>query len=297
MYRDHDKHNVCLPPAERRTGTRRRAAAAFTLVELLVVIGIIAVLISMLLPALNRAREQARAAKCLSNLRQLAMATIGYCNYNKGSFPGQGAKGGGIAWIAWGATPGENDPNNAGYIDNSALQPYLGSRGDALKELMRCESDDVNSRPRQTEPELYRYSYSMNTALARPDRFRGEPFYNAVSLGNRALRIGMVRNSSNKIMFVEEDSKTLDDGAWSPFIVNQTTTPPTFWNPATGGAMTQFDPNSTSSMANQLADRHERSKAKYDPQGRGNIAFVDGHAEFFSRMDAGKQEHCDPLFR
>jgi prepilin-type processing-associated H-X9-DG protein/prepilin-type N-terminal cleavage/methylation domain-containing protein len=68
----------------RKSELSTQALQAFTLVELLVVIGIIGVLISLLLPSLNKARQQAKSVQCTSNLKQIGLGILMYCNDNHG---------------------------------------------------------------------------------------------------------------------------------------------------------------------------------------------------------------------
>lgn len=80
---------------------KNRGRAAFTLVELLVVIGIIALLMAILMPALSKARAQANTVACASNLRQMGIAMVMYVNETK-HYPGaQAVLGGGRNFAIW----------------------------------------------------------------------------------------------------------------------------------------------------------------------------------------------------
>jgi hypothetical protein len=141
----------------------RRSRRAFALVELLVVIGIVALLIAILLPVLSRARAQANRVACLSNIKQLGTALLMYCNDNDEYFPTCAWWDEGLAyrpypedWVHWQANR---------VLDDSAIAKYVG-RGEQLKRILRCPADSFDGRkPRvgiMPGQGPYLYSYAMN---------------------------------------------------------------------------------------------------------------------------------------
>jgi len=172
--------------------------AAFTLVELLVVIGIIALLISILLPALGRAKGAANTVKCLSNVRQLAMASTIQATERRGFIQASSEKDilklldptrVKYVWRTSGA-----DPVPADWA--SALLPYMGdkSRQDlnfkdstSKRELFQCPSD-VNQLAGSNNGyaimvnvgvEYVPASYALNADIASAvDPRNGKGFFN-----------------------------------------------------------------------------------------------------------------------
>lgn len=272
--------------------TPRRILGAFTLVELLVVISIIAVLIGILLPTLGRARESARRLSCASNLHQLATAYMMYAANNKNWLPATARDNAYLYndWIFW-------DFNRN--FDNGALIPALGGKPSIRyatitqkstfsPAIFRCPSDDTSFRLKNLTGGPYRYSYVVNLYLGT-----GYYYDYYKSQGPASLFVGLltqVRSPSDKVMLYEEDFTTLDDGNGNP----------------------ELGTPSSPASTNLLSLRHEKGKKELDiPPGtppnqlvvytslpnrqlRGNVAYCDGSVRFTTRAEFHNQKCYRP---
>ncbi|MBE7157561.1 MAG: prepilin-type N-terminal cleavage/methylation domain-containing protein, partial [Rhodospirillales bacterium] len=151
--------------------TRRRAGAAFTLAELLVVIAVVGVLAGLLFTALSKVQARGRATQCVANLRQWGVALNLYANDNDGNYPKRGQ---GIQPI----TMLEVNQLTAPDVWINALPPYFGQPGfvDAVHAGRAPKPGDhsvfvcPDARPSASGP--YFLPYAMNMYLSptiRPD--------------------------------------------------------------------------------------------------------------------------------
>jgi prepilin-type N-terminal cleavage/methylation domain-containing protein/prepilin-type processing-associated H-X9-DG protein len=201
---------------------RVRTGLAFTLVELLVVIAVIALLASLLMPVLSAAKRRAGQATCLNNLKQLGLGMQMYLDDFRDTFPGMASQHSGFQasdWIWW------RTNDSAHPVQQSPIAASLAS---ADTKLFRCPLDtDDSARLAQADGNgPYPYSYSLTSY----DVVNGfNPGMASVFTGGQNLPfyLAAVRNPGGKIMLAEEvasdnsrDNPTgataINDGRWMP---------------------------------------------------------------------------------
>jgi prepilin-type N-terminal cleavage/methylation domain-containing protein/prepilin-type processing-associated H-X9-DG protein len=173
----------------RRTARWR---CGFTLVELLVVIAIIALLVAILLPALSRAKKQASAVACGSDIRQIYQALLQYAADNKDHLPP-------VPWI--GVRPTAQyahfaftfDRDGVANYNTGSLLKYLGKTPQTRNRVMQCP-DDENINPFNSMPER-NYSYSFNYQI---DLAGSGP------IDTPTIRLSQIPRSSQKVLIFEE---------------------------------------------------------------------------------------------
>lgn len=145
---EHTMHQQKRGPSPLAPLAKVRTARTFTLIELLVVIAIIGILVSMLLPALGKGREVARAIVCTSNERQIYLAFSTYAGDNNDALPG-----GAYYTYCW------KDFANGGYLTGG--ESYAGQANGLRYRIMQCPSEAgavvglLSQNPAQTVSKMF----------------------------------------------------------------------------------------------------------------------------------------------
>ncbi|CAN5512185.1 hypothetical protein BH10PLA1_BH10PLA1_18600 [soil metagenome] len=191
----------------------RSKSKAFTLVELLIVIAIIAVLVAILLPTFKKVRETAVTLKCLARMRQLGVATLMYVNDNKGSFPPMTLSEQNFPSGYW-ARPTIFPSGGEGFLTQYLQTSNTVTTALASAKYYCCPDLEGKAGSSVTG----RWSYRYNYILGGQDAVKLKKAYGAgwTGAGPRLLlpwKIAQLRNTSNGALFAEGDTP-------APFVTN-----------------------------------------------------------------------------
>ena len=297
---------------------RSNRCSAFTLVELLIVVGIIAVLIAMLLPALSKVREQGRQVACMANLRQLGAAMIAYAADNDGYLPATARNQPDKSapaypandWLFWQSNlnRGPAAYPNGDEINHSALGKYLGLNPTSLS-VLRCPSDDAAARPAVSTTMAqtvgtYTFSYVMNWLIASDSSYisQSKPPYTP-PYPQPCQSLHKVLNPSQKALMYEEDIVSIDDGEGMAF-AGCASYNPANPDPSTWGQFGQVNLLSLRHDLQNDIQKTTKTGAELDSaaggwatavpnsNGQGNVIFCDGHADFVTRAFLHRPDHA-----